>query len=307
MTEDKEIKKPADGKRLLILLGVSIVLGWVILGTWWAMTATADPRMNPMDKIDIIELEKQKIDLPKVEDTGGQNYPTSQERLEERYTANREDYDIFLDGKGRDTFGSLPEIPIDFGSIAYLISTGKITSFDEITSDYYLQPEFYPLFVENGLQFYERYDPRYTGTFGFGVYPREQWITASKDSNGSIDFFFKTGWGIETWQGMHLAINSNCEGVTAQIAEPIFVTPPTYPEFCTKKTCGNDWVRKIKVEIEIGKETKTGECLLVMSTLPVSPQQDQEWLEEFGTDYVQGTGSDITVGVPLQIYLEVVE
>ena len=134
----------------------------------------------------------------KEEDTGGKRIPSASEKLEERYSMDREGYTVYLDAHGYNTFDSLPEIPEDFGSKNYLISTGKLTDFTEITREYYLQPEFYPLFVDNGLPFYKEYDARYIGTFGWGVYPSEQWINAGPGAEGELTFFFKTGWGIET-------------------------------------------------------------------------------------------------------------
>ena len=239
--------------------------------------------------------------------TGGTRIPTASERLEERYSMDREKYTVYLDAHGYNTFDSLPEIPEDFGSKNYLISTGKITDFSEITREYYLQPEFYPLFEKNGLPFYQAYDGRYIGTFGWGIYPSEQWINAKAGTEGTIEFFFKTGWGVETYQGVNYVMKSNCNWIETEAIEPVFLTPPSYQEFCTIESCGHDWARKKTVKITISEQAKIGaKCNVTLH--PIKPPQEKidEWFKEYGTDYVTASGSMVTAGMPLVIYVKVV-
>lgn len=286
-----------------------IFVGGIILFVCLALAISIlfiPENQNPGKVIGEVVL-KQEQDLTEITDTGGTRFPSASERLEERYTLNRENYNIYLDKQGKDTFGNLPTAPKDFGSITYLISTGKKKDFESVEKAYFLQPEFFPLFEENGLPFYEEYDPRYIGTYGWGIYPSEQWLNSTPGTTGNLFFYFKTGWGIETWQGMNLKLESNCEGVTAEIENPLFITPPTYPEFCVKEICGEDWVRLMKVKISIEEGVPEQSCLLSLRPISIPKEKNKEWFDKYLTDYVAGTSSLVTAGVPLQIHLEVSE
>jgi len=243
----------------------------------------------------------------KFEDTGGTRPLTAGERLEEQYQIDRSSYNIYLD-KFYETFGSLPKIPDNFGTTVYLIYTGRKTDFNTLTKDYYLQPEFFPLFVKNGLKFYETYDPRYVGTYGWGTYPSEQWLQASAGAKGYIQFFFKTGWGIETRQGMNLKAVPTCNWIKATIQNPIFLTPPTYPVFCTEKNCGEDWARLITLDFEISENAKIGdECNIGVTTVAPPNALSQQWLDKYQTLYVAASASLVGVGTPFSGHIKVVE
>ena len=243
----------------------------------------------------------------KFEDTGGIRPLTAEERLGETYSIDRSTYKIYLN-KFYDTFGSLPNIPKDFGVITYLVYTGRKTDFNSLDKAYYIQPEFYPLFIKNGLKFYETYDPRYVGTYGWGVYPSEQWLQAQSGAKGYFQFFFKTGWGIETWQGMNLKAVSSCDWVTASIADPVFLTPPTYPIFCTEQNCGTDWARLKTIEFEISDSAKIGEeCTVGLTTVAPPKEIADKWGDEHRTLYVAASASLVGVGTPFTGHIKVVE
>jgi len=242
-----------------------------------------------------------------VELTGGTRILSAKERLEERYDVNRDTYNVFLDSHGFNTFGTLPKIPSDFGEITYMIYTGKLTNLQEIKPEYYLQPEFFPLFIDNGLQFYKNYEPKYIGTYGWGVYPSEQWLSVKAKSKGQIALFFKTGWGIETWQGMNLYAYSNCDWIKPQVENLPFVTPPTYPEFCTVQKCGEDWARLITINLDIGEVAVGQKCQVMLSNQAPPTDKDKEWLYKYKTDYVSASNSMVSIGVPFTAHIEVVE
>lgn len=266
------------------------------LGLWFLMNNQSIP--SAYGGLVEAEFQENKEDVI-YEETGGTRIPTASERLEQRYDIDRNGYRIYLDSYGYDTFEALPEIPDDFGTIAYMIHTGKLFSFDKVTKEYYLQPEFFPLFIDNGLKFYEYHNPKYVGTYGWGTYPSEQTVYTPVGGEGKVEFFFKTGWGIETWQGINLVAMPRCDWITAEVENPIFVTPPSYPEFCTEEKCGEDWARKVTIKGRIDANVASGsKCDIELTSIAPPISKVREWIDKYRTDYVTASASMVTTGVP---------
>lgn len=289
----------ANNSFIFIMLGILCILAfgviaWYVLNVPHSQISLPNPTPSPTPDI-------------KVVDTGGTRPLTAKERLEEKYDINRDAYHVSLAGY-YDTFGSLPKAPEDFGLVTYEVYTGRKTDLN-ISSNYYLQPEFYPLFIENGLKkFYEVYDARYVGTFGWGVYPSEQWMDVVKGTKGQIRFLFKTGWGIETWQGMNLKASSNCDWLKTEIKNSTFLTPPTYPVFCTVSNCGENWARLISIDFEVSDNAKIGDtCIIDLSTVLPPSDKIKEWSDKYDILYVNASSSSVAVGVPFQGHVKVVE
>jgi hypothetical protein len=297
--------KPKLSKKKIGIAIASILLiaGVVMSFSFFPGENSQTQNVNLQPTPGLVPSASQQVEL-----TGGTRILSAKERLEERYDVNRAAYKIFLDSHGFNTFEALPKIPSDFGEITYMIYTGKLTVLQETKPEYYLQPEFYPLFVDNGLhRFYEQYDPKYIGTYGWGVYPSEQWLSVQSNSSGQIALFFKTGWGIETWQGINLYAYSDCDWLTPKVENPVFITPPTYPEFCTKQSCGEDWARLITINLDVGKANIGQKCQVMLSNQTPPTAKDKEWLYEHKTDYVSASSSMVSIGVPFTAHIEVVE
>lgn len=290
-------------------MGANNSLLYIVLGTFaifiGGILFFATP-LSPVEPTQIVPATPTPILQSLVENTGGTRPLTARERLEERYDINRDGYKIYLSNY-YDTFGSLPPIPEDFGLITYQVYTGRLTDLN-LGKNYYLQPEFFPLFINNGLKFYETYDPRYVGTYGWGIYPSEQWIDVGKGTTGKITFLFKTGWGIETWQGMNLKAISNCDWLKTEISNPVFLSPPTYPVFCTIENCGEDWARLISIEVQVSEQAKIGDtCTIELSSVLPPSDKIKEWIAKYDIMYVNASSSTVAVGVPFLGHVMVVE
>lgn len=296
--------KPSFPKKFIMLAIASIVLGaFVVAGVVYLLPAPAGQQNNGE-----VGLSDKEYNGVLAAQTGGTRIPTGAERLERRYSMDRGEYDIYMDGHGYKTFAYLPDVPENFGTISYQVSTGKLFDLSKVTRDYYLQPEFYPLFADNGLPFYENYDPKYVGVFGWGTYPSEQWADAVAGSSADVEFFFKTGWGVETWQGMNLKATPKCNWVQASITDSLFITAPSYPEFCTVQHCGGDWARKMAIHLEVsGSALKGQKCDIELSNTAPPKENSIEWGDRYDVSYIAASKAMVTAGVPFVVHLTVVE
>jgi len=301
MNEEKKEEKPSANSSLPLILGAIAVIAVVaVIGYSIYDGSSASASGGELEKV---RFEGEVI----VTETGGTRIPTGAEKLERRYSAERSEYDLFMDEYGYDTFAYLPEIPDDFGTVSYMVSTGKLFDLDRVTREYFLQPEFYPLFIDNGLPFYESYDPRYVGIFGWGTYPSEQWADVKSGTTAELEFFFKTGWGVETWQGMNLQIQSDCDWIAPSIEDNLFIAAPSYPEFCSVENCGNDWARKMSIKVKVGSGAVAGQkCDVSLFNFAPPIEQVQEWTGKYGVSYISASKAMVAAGTPFVVHIKVI-
>jgi len=173
-----------------------------------------------------------------------------------------------------DIFAVLPKIPKDFSETAYLLASGKYFSIGFLEGEYYLQPEFYPGFKENGLRYWEKPDPTSWGVTGYGSYPAEQddVLTVGGRENFTAVVFFYAGYGIQTYQGVALEQDSNSKKYfDVSVSPKNFLLDPTFPKF------GKDWAQKIVVTGRLKAGTKPGKYVIGLNVETPPNEVKTQW------------------------------
>ena len=79
---------------------------------------------------------------------------------------------------------------------------GKITDYERLSDNYWLQPEFYPGWFPSADAAYTNNDPNMWTPEGYGCYPTIKEIEVTRGSDIIVNTYFKTGYGTEAYQGL---------------------------------------------------------------------------------------------------------
>lgn len=170
-----------------------------------------------------------------------------------------------------DYMQNIPPKPDDWNMIMRELESGYIDII-KMNSSYWLQPDFYPSW-KVAQRFYTEHDYSRWGVYGSGAYPGNPIITFNKKDREtwiSDCTLFKTGYGIETWQGIKLVPESN-EYFEIEIEPNEFLLEPTFPIF------SENWVRIINYKIIIKKEPPTGIYNVKIFSVSPSKENAKEW------------------------------
>ena len=111
-------------------------------------------------------------------------------------------YDALSDEEYEWIFGDLPKFKQDFFDIVNLIYDGKITDYTRVKEEYWKQPEFYVGWFGAYQRNYPDNDPNMYAVEGYGFFPLIKEVTANKGETFDVSCYFKTNFGIETYQGL---------------------------------------------------------------------------------------------------------
>jgi hypothetical protein len=194
-------------------------------------------------------------------------------------------------GISLNVFSQLPLAPQDFKWIDEQMELGAIDEahFNNITKDYWMQPEFYPNFEKVGLQFYQSPLSDRRNCFGYGSYP-QVFGKAVKQEDLKVGAelyaktWFHTGFGIECYQGtkLNVVVDDREKEYFDVVIDPYqFVLMPTNPQF------DKDWTREIRY-IVIVKKTPVPKGRYEFSFLATAPdkQKENEWKWQYREKYV---------------------
>ncbi len=112
---------------------------------------------------------------------------------------------IYEDMKPEDyekIFGNLLPFPQDFFAITSLIYDGKITDYERVGSEYFMQPEFYVSWFGTYDKYYLNNDPNSWKPRGYGCFPMIKQATAKRGTTIQADTYFRTGFATESYQGL---------------------------------------------------------------------------------------------------------
>ncbi len=258
---------------LLILLGILLI----IFFNWHALTPLSQP--NNLNEYN----------------------PT--ERVKTQYAPHRELYGTMPNGLPvTDAFKELPPLPENFGIYMYNMMERGLSTYCDITPDYYLQPEF--ISGNNWLRMAGSYwtepDPTHVTDTGKGGWPQIQRIDVyrtDKPVEGLACAFLFSGWGIWKYMGAHpyayfmpkgarQQLDGSCTAydalvpkgleseLTVQVTPDEFIIPPNYP--ILKK----DWLQKVEVSIHVSKKVPPGTYAIGIDLTKPKPETDQRFLSE---------------------------
>jgi len=170
-----------------------------------------------------------------------------------------------------DYMKNIPPKPADFPLIMREMESGYI-DLSDLNESYWLQPDFYPNW-DRAKRFYDQHDYSRWGVYGHGAYPANPEVVFNTTKQGSwisFDVLYRTGFGIETWQGVKLVPEDN-EYFNVKITPNQFLLEPTFPVFM------RGWVKKITINVTIKKEPPKGDYTININIMPPDKEQAKKW------------------------------
>lgn len=153
----------------------------------------------------------------------------------------------------------------------------RYVDLDVYGEGFYKRPEFYKESWETCKErFYRNHDYRIWGVYGHGAYPGNRKVTLGNSEVGQwISFysFYRTGWGIETWQGIKL-IPEESKYFDIKIEPDEFLLTPTFPKFTY------NWSRKIKYTVTVKEKPPSGVYTIRIGAGNPSSDQAFNWFWE---------------------------
>ena len=170
-----------------------------------------------------------------------------------------------------DYLKNIPPKPDDYPLIKREMKSGYI-DLSDLNESYWLQPDFYPNW-DRAKQFYEQHDYSRWGVYGHGAYPANPEVVFNTTELGSwISFvvLYRTGYGIETYQGIKLVPEDN-EYFDVEITPNQFLLKPTFPVFA------KDWVKRLTINVTIKKEPPKGDYTININAVRPDKEQAKKW------------------------------
>ncbi|MBD3319213.1 hypothetical protein GF342_04865 [Candidatus Woesearchaeota archaeon] len=203
-------------------------------------------------------------------------------------------------------FSLLPAFPQDFYSVRTLVRAGRITDFEKLEPEYWLQPEFFPQFEDIGVPLLQNPPEDRWGAFGMASYPAESIGTIAKGETLSFYFFMKSNYLVETYQGVQLSLDFPATAQVStglelpdgskvveqdevakyfdvRISPDAFLLEPNYPLFRPNGT------QKIAVHITVKEDAPLGNYAITLDTTKVPEELESLWMEEYLTKYASGS------------------
>lgn len=250
------------------------------------------------------------------------SYAVRQRYFEEAFVPRREQYGLFekaakhlgmplekvpeyfsLESE-KEIFELLPPAPKDFSEVSYLLASGRSFAIGGLSEDYYLQPEFYPGWKDNGLKYWTEPNPVYWTTSGYGTYPGDQFDTLSKSGrkNFVAVVFFYSGYGVQTYQGTTIIpAAESLEYFDITIEPDTFLLTPTFPKF------SSDWARKIVVRGTMKENTPPGDYTIGFLVVAPPKEKEDEWGFKYRNIYFNAASSIAPSRFPFQFFVKVLE
>lgn len=190
-------------------------------------------------------------------------------------------------------FDELPEYPDDLLEISELFKQNKI-NITQISSSYYLQPEFYPTWFDVCDIFYAPNRTHY-GIYGFNIYPSLYTIYTEKSNTIYITAFLNNNFGIGVKTGVSINITHDDSLNVEQIqpGQSYLLLDESFPKF------KNNWVVPLVLKIDV-LENKNATVNIYANKPPENIHQ--QWKDEYGLKYA--TVERLTSKVP-QLTIEI--
>lgn len=300
-------QKVSSGKNWKEYMGVVALL--VVVGALALFALSNESTLLSDSRASTTGLVTAGVELPSEKEVAVEREPDVSQTLSrqtyfnEAYSPNRETYHIFEKASAytnkslaqmpaffslnseEEIFAALPPTPNDFGEIAYLLATGRFFAIDELDESYFLQPELYPGFKENGLRFWTKPDATSWATNGYGTYPSEQFaeISRGEDSEFEATIFIYSSFGVQTYQGITLFADSeSLNKFDLEITPNTFVLEPNFPTF------EKGWAKKIMIRGRPKADTPAGVYPVAINIGVPPADKQKEWSLLYRSLYMDG-------------------
>lgn len=181
-------------------------------------------------------------------------------------------------GISQTVFSELPAPPTDFNRIVGLYLEGRFTDDFFFSEKYFLQPEFYPSFVRNGLGYWLNPSTTHWAAYGYGSFPIRKTITIKQGEKARARFFIHSGYGVRSYQGIGLKAVFSDEKAgdffEVKIGEPAFLLGPNYPKF------ERNWAKDVLIEILPKGNTPKGTYALSVFVSSPPAELGEKWEKE---------------------------
>lgn len=187
-------------------------------------------------------------------------------------------------------FESLPKPPKCFSSFMQLYRANQFSDDFFFSKNFFLQPEFYPNFESQGLSYWTSPIATHWGAIGFGASPFERSVNAKPGETVRTRFFFHSGFGVRTFQGLRLEAEfenpSDAQWVQVKLdseSENGFLLGPSFPKF------DQNWAKAIDAQLAVlpGASTKT--IAIRLKTKAPGPLVAEEWAAKNPNRYFNAT------------------
>jgi hypothetical protein len=204
-------------------------------------------------------------------------------------------------------FERLPPMPADFYQIRQLVRLGRISDLATINESYWQQPEWFPHFEDIGVPLLQQPPKDRWGAYGIAVYPADSVSTIRAGESLDMYFYIKSGYLVETYQGVALVTNYPSQaqvGAGADLPEGQrevvqdtavakrhidvnvepnpFVLEPNFPLYNVGGT------RRVKVTISADDTTPPGDYVVTLDTGTVPAENEDEWMKQYLNLYTSG-------------------
>lgn len=201
-------------------------------------------------------------------------------------------------------FEELPKPPKCFSSIVERYHAQQFSDDFFFTHPFFSQPEFYPSFARDGLLYWTNPITTHWGAIGFGAFPSEQKVLIQPGQTVKTRFFFHSGFGVRTFQGLRLEPlfenPSAKEWMVIELdseSQNGFVLGPSFPKFDA------NWVKPVDVQITLLPNAPVQQMSFFLVTQSPSAEKAEQWSTRY-PNYYNGTsfvGSQNAVRVRLEI------
>lgn len=162
--------------------------------------------------------------------------------------------------------------PENFNLMLREINTHYVNMCD-LGKNYYMQPDFYVDSWIVGKEYYETHDYGRWAVHGHGAFPATHKYLLTNPKTGDVISFctlYRTGWAVETWQGIRLEAVEN-EYFEVVMTPNEFLLPPTFP------VVSDGWVKKIDVKIYVKNSPPLGNYVIDVYSESPSLDSSRKW------------------------------
>ncbi len=188
-----------------------------------------------------------------------------------------------------EVFDSLPPAPKCFYSVVEAFRQRQLRDGFFFSEAYYLQPEFYPEFIGNGITQWTNPNPTHYGLVGYGSFPLRHEIVMRPGETKQIRLFVHAGFGVRSFQGMGVRVQykypETPKALTVELdpASNGFLLGPTFPRFDPQ------WARPIEVTLRVNPASPPQDLEMTFYSTPPSPESAQSFVDRVTGRYADAT------------------